>query len=341
MNKKIIGLLVVVVAVAALVLFSINKQKPVVKRQEPQKTVVKKEPFKIGIVVYPSFGMSYIAKEKGFFQEEGIDVDIVQISDENQIVSALASNQVQMLTGTPDFTTVVADSGVDATQFLFTDIGYGSDGLVVKNDVNDITQLKGKKVYLSFGTPSHFLFRYWSQQAGLNSSDVEIINATADQVGAGFVAGKIDYGMTWEPWLSKASERKDGKVLMTSKTTPGIVGDSVIVRRDFLEKHREEVKAFMRAYFKSVAFWNSNKDEANAIIAKNFNIAPEEFAPMMDTVKLLDYNENLKKFDSSSELNIYNLTSKAIDFYSEDGILKTKPDVNKLIDPSLLNELYK
>ena len=337
MNKRIIVSGFIVLAAAVLIWIGISRHTNKPTQQDAQ---LLKTPLKVGIVVYPSFGMFYVAQEKGFFQKEGVDVDTVQISDENQLVSALASNQVQMLIATPDSATIVADAGIDAPFILATDIGYGSDGLIVKNDVNDISQLKGKKIYLSFGQPSHFLFRYWSQEARLKSSDVEIINTTADQVGASFVAGKIDYGMTWEPWLSKVGERKDGKVLITSRDTPGVLCDGIIVRRDFLEKHRDEVRSFIRAYFEAVDFWKNNKDEANAIIAKNFNIAPEEFAPMMDTVKLLDYDENIKKFNSSSGFNIYDLTNKAIGFYSEDGILKTRPDANNLIDPSLLNELY-
>jgi len=169
---------------------------------------------------------------------------------------------------------------------------------------------------------------------------VKFINATADQVGAGFVAGQIDYGMTWEPWLSKASEREDGKVLMTSKTEPGIIGDTIITRQDFIESNREEIKAIMRAFFKTVEYWKNNPEEVNSIIAKNFNLPVEEFAPMMETIKLLDYNDNLEKFDRSNELNIYELSEKAIEFYTEDGIIQSELNVNNLVDDSLLKELY-
>ena len=300
-----------------------------------------KKPIKIGIIVYPGAGLFYVAQDKGFFKEEGVKTEIVQIPDENQIVSSLASNQIQMFYSTADFSTIIADARVDAPEVFISDMSYGADGLVVKNNVIDISQLKGKKVYLSIGTPSHFLFRYLTNKAGLKSEEVELVNSTADQVGTAFVAGKIDYGMTWEPWLSKATERPDGKVLKTSKDEPGIIEDTVVARKDLIQSRREDTKRIMRAFFKAVNFWKNNKDEANAIMAKHFNISVADFAAQMETVKPLDYEENIKKFDPSTSLNIYEITNKAITIYTQDKVLKNKPHTANIIDSSLLKELYK
>jgi NitT/TauT family transport system substrate-binding protein len=282
----------------------------------------------------------YIPAEKGYFEEEGVNAEIVLINDDSQLVSALASNKVQMLISAADFTTILADAGIDAPQIFSTDTGYGSDGLVVKNDINSISDLKGKKVHLALGFPSHFFFRFMAEKTGLQADDVEFVNITADQVGAGFVAGQIDYGMTWEPWLSKASERTDGKVLFTSREEDGIITDTIVARRDLIENRREDVKRIMRAFFKGVEFWKENPEEANAIMAKNFNIPVDEYSAMMDTIKPLDYDANLKKFNPSSERSLFELASKAADYYFEDGIIQSKPDVSKLIDASLLKELY-
>lgn len=332
MQTKILIVILVVVVVGILIWFAASKQ------SEPVPAA--KEPIKIGIIIYPGMGPLYVAEEKGFFEEEGVDVEIIQIPDENQLVSSLAGNEVQMLESTADFSTIFADAGIDAQQIFATDIGFGSDGLVVKDDINNIAELKGKKVNLSLGTPSHFLFRFLAEREGLKGGDVEFVNTTADQVGAGFMAGQIDYGVTWEPWLSKASEREDGKVLITSREAPGIITDTILARGDLIENRREDVKGVMRAFFKAVEFWRNNPQEATAIAAKRFNLTAEEFAPLMETVKLLDYNENLKKFDESTELNIFELSEKAVEFYLEDGVIQSQPSVNNLIDASLLKELY-
>lgn len=297
------------------------------------------EQIKIGIVVYPGYGAFYIAQEKGFFDKEGVKVELVKLSAEN-LIPSLGSNQVQMIAGSADFTLIAADSGIDVVQIFAPSLSYGADGMVTRHDVKDITELKGKKVYLGLGFPSHFFFRYLAAQKGLKPSDVEIVNMDPEQVGVSFVAGNINAGMTWEPWLTKIlTETKNGRILFSSRDYPNIISDDVIVRRDVLEKRREDIKKVMRGYFKAVDYWEKNRTEGNAIVARNFGLTPGEFAPIRDTVTLADYAFNLKKFDKTQAHNMYEIMTKAAEIYYQDGVIKTKPDINKIIDPSLLNEI--
>ena len=331
--KKITIAIIAIVVMGLVAYFGLTLNKPT-------QTTINSEPIKIGVIVYPGFAPFFIADEKGYFEKEGVNAKIVLISDPNQAIPLLESNEVQLLFSSADFTTIIADAGVDAKEIFASDIGYGSDGLLVKNDVNNISDLKGKTIYLGMGYPSHFLFRYLTKQAGLKNDDVTLIDMGADQVGAAFVARQIDYGMSWEPWLSQASERKDGKLLFSSKDEPGIITDTFVVRTDTLNSRNEDVKAVVKAWFDSIKFINSNPDEANSIMAKNLGLSVEDFETQASTIKFLTYQENLDKFNKEKPLNLYSLTDKAIEIYSEDGIIQSKPDVNKLIDPSILKELY-
>ncbi len=298
------------------------------------------EPLKVGVIVYPGFAPFYIADEKGYFEKEGVNAEVVLINDPNQAISLLESNEVQLLFSSADFTIIISDAGVDMKEIFASDIGDGSDGLLVKNEVNSISDLKGKTVYLGMGYPSHFLFRYLTKQAGLKNEDVTLIDMGADQVGAAFVAKQIDYGMSWEPWLSQASERKDGKVLFSSKDKPGIITDTFVVRTDTLNSRNEDVKAVVRAWFDSVDFIKSNPDEANSIMAKNLGLSVKDFEAQVSTIKFLTYQENLDKFSVGSQLNIYELTDTAIEIYSEDGILQSQVSANNIVDSSVLKTLY-
>ena len=300
----------------------------------------KQEPLKVGVIVYPGFAPFFVAEEKGFFEKEDVNAEVVLINDPNQAISLLESNQVQLLFSSADFTAIISDAGVDMKEIFASDIGYGSDGLLVKDDVNSISDLNGKTVYLGMGYPSHFLFRYLTKQAGLKNDDVTLIDMGADQVGAAFVVGQIDYGMSWEPWLSQASERKDGKILFSSKDEPGIITDTFVVRTGTLNSRNEDVKAVVRAWFDSIDFINSNPDEANSIMAKKMGLSVEDFEAQASTIKFLSYQENLDKFSKATQLNLYDLTNKAIEIYTEDGILQTEVSTENIIDSSVLNNLY-
>lgn len=330
MNKKILIAILVILVIGVVVWFGVTQTK---------KQKISQEPIKVGVVLYPGFGTPYISQEKGFFTNEGIKVEIVMLPVET-MVPALESGQVQLLVGSIDMMPIIADANINAKAILSTSISYGADGIVVKNNINNIKDLKGQKVYLAYGFPGHFLFRFLAERAGLSYSDVELVNLNPDDVGSSFISGSVNAGVTWEPWLSKATERADGKVLLTSREEPGIITDIIMARADLLENRKEDIKRFMRGFFKGVDYWNNNKDEGNTIVAKNFNLTKDEFAPMYDTIKLSNYNFNLEKFDKTKSLNVFELVNKSGEVYLKDGIIKAKPDADKLIDASLLKELY-
>lgn len=296
---------------------------------------------RIGIFTYPGFGPMYVAKEKGFFDQEGVRVEIVNFGvDISQGVSALASDNVQLLAGAADTPPLLADAGVDSKIVLASDIGYGADGLLVKNDVSSIKDLKGKTVNLSLGSPSHFFLRYVAEKSGLSKDDIELNMMEPDQVGAAFAAGQIDYGMSWEPWLSKASERKDGKVLFTSKDYLGAITDTFIARSDTVATRQEDVKKALRAWFKALDFIKSNPAEANEIMAKNFGLPVADLEAQLSTVKFLSHAENLDRFDQSKSMSFYELTSKAASIYKQDGVIKADINVDSVLDAQPLRTLY-
>lgn len=329
--KKITMAIIAIVVVGLIAYFGFKSNKPT-------QTTINPEPIKVGVFVYPGFGTFYVAQEKEFFKKQGVNVELVQVSVDSAI-PALESNQIQMLTGTTDMMAIIADSGVAAKQIFSTSISYGADGLVATNNIQKISDLKGKKVYTSYGYPGHFFFRYLANKSGLSSKDVELINLDSENIGSSFVAGKIDAGVTWEPWLSKASERAGGRVLVSSKDEPGIITDIVLARNDLVQNRREDVKRVMQGFFATVDWWEKNTTDGNIIVAKNFKLTADEFAPMMDTVKLSNLQTNLERFNKSTPLNVYSLAEKAADIYSQDGVVKTKTTGDAVTDSSLLNEL--
>ncbi len=296
------------------------------------------EPMRIGLVIYPGFGTFYIAEEKRFFEKAGVDVELVEL-DINSMIPALESGQVDLLIGSSDLMPIVGDAGVDAKQIFSTDISYGADGLLVTDDVHSLNDLKGKMVYLPFGFPSHFFFRVLQEESGMPFEDVTLVNTNPDEIGASFVAGKIEAGMTWEPWLSHVAERPGGTVLISSKERPGLITDIVMAPNEVIANRREDVKRVMRGFFDAVDWWNTHPEEGNAIVAKNFGMSIETFAPMRETIELSTLEANLHMFDPSMPYNVFDLANRAATIYAKDGVITTTPNADALTDASLLKEL--
>jgi len=335
MNKK-----TVIVAVLAIVVVGIIVFGPKLQNTETNTVdVFQQDPIKIGIVAYPGYGTFLIADEKGFFEKEGVNVEVIQLATD-ALVPAFMGEEIDVSISTPDFITIIGDGGVDAAQFLISSMTYGADGILVADDTQKVSDLKGKKVYVTLGFPGHFFVRSVAEQAGLELDDIELVNMNPDQIGSAFVSGDINIGATWEPWLSQANKRENGRVLVTSRDVPGIVLDSVMAKREFIDSHREELRKINKAIFAANEFWKNNREEGNTIAARGFGLSPEEFDPMRDTIKLADYEFNLYKFDRDNERNIYELTDKAGTFYLADGVISEKKNAGNFVDDSILQDLY-
>ena len=329
MNKYVVIIIALLVILGGILAVSDTKN------STPQTS----EPIVIGTAFYPGFGATFIAQEKGFFEDEGVNVEALTLSSEAMIPS-FESNEINMVYGTPDFLTIIADVGIEASQIFSISLSNGADGIITTQDIKSVEDLRGKKVYLGLGFPSHFFLRSVTKNSGIKSEEIEIIDLNPDQVGTSFLSGEIIAGVTWEPWLSKATQKKNGKVLISSKESPGIITDVMIAHNDLIQTRREDVKKIMRAIFTANKYWEENTDEGNEIVARHFNLSPEEFAPMRDTVLLSDYELNLKKFDPSKPLNAFELFDNAVEIYQTDGIISSTPHSDDYTDNTLLKELY-
>ena len=121
---------------------------------------------------------------------------------------------------------IIAESQYDEDMLDVTaivDESAGADGILVKNDINSIADLKGKTVGVSINQTSHYLLMQALETAGLTDADVDLVNMTSSDAGVSFTSGDLDAAVTWEPYLSNAVEQGVGKLIFSSKDAPGSI----------------------------------------------------------------------------------------------------------------------
>src|SRR5215213_658537 len=247
-------------------------------------------PFRVAFNTWVGYGPLYIAQEKGFFKEEGLEVELQRIEGTGDRRAALIAGRIEALGSTIDDLVVGASQGVTARMVLGIDESAGADGIVAINSIKDIKDLKGKTVAVQPGFVNHFFLLYLLDRNGIPANDVRIEAMEPDAAGLAFVAQKIDVAVTWEPYLSRAKERSDGHVLITTAdpVARGVIVDNLIVRDDVIQRRRTDVEKLIRAWFKAVLYLKTNPDDGNAIIGKAFGLSPKEVAETLKGVKLFD-----------------------------------------------------
>lgn len=309
------------------------------KKAEVAKT--EKEPFRIAVVTWVGHGPFYLAREKGFFEKEGLKIDIQKIEDMSARNSALLAGKLDGIISSVDAHSNAAANGLVAKTIMKLGEGDGADGIVAKKKIKSINELKGRTVAFEKGTPSHFFLIMVLQENGLTGKDIVPSYMTAGDAGTAFVAGNVDACVTWEPWVSTAKDKGKGNVLVTSHNRPGILVDTFVVRPDVLEKRKEDVKKFMRAWFDAIEYWKKNPEESNKIMANALGVPITDFMGMLAGDKFADYQDNLKYFGTDQKPGQYwDVFNSANKIWQEEGLIKSGVNPKDFTDVSLLMNLF-
>lgn len=254
---------------------------------------------KLGHSTWVGYGPFYIARDKGFFKEEGVDVELVIMEDTPMKMGALMAGQLDLVASTVDEFPIYMKPGIGVRYVLGVDNSKGGDGIVATKDITSIEGLKGKKVAFEQGSVSQFFLNALLKDAGLSQSDIEHVNMAATDAGVAFAAGQVDAAVTWEPALSQGAKAENGHILLTSADKPGLITDVVAATDATLKEKGDDVKAFVRAWYRALDFIKSNPDEANALMAQGVGgwlNDPKVFAETLTGIEYLDKEKNLAFF---------------------------------------------
>lgn len=295
---------------------------------------------RLGMTTWVGYGPMFLARDKGFFKENGLDVELRIIEDAAIYMAAVAAGELDGNASTLDEIMKYRSPEFCFKAVAALDDSHGGDGVLVREGVNSLKDLKGQQVGMNEGSVSQFWFNILLTREGMTEKDLEITNMTADDAAAAFIAGQIPAAVTWEPHLSLVRSKKQGKVLIDSAETPGLIVDVVDLTCDYIKNNPKDVEAFNKGLFKAVEFIKTNPDEAYAIMAKGvggYLEKPEDFAEAAKGVRFYDQPRNIEFFGTPDKGEAKDLMAMGNKIWG--GFQKMKMDIgyNDLIDTSFIN----
>ena len=295
---------------------------------------------RLGMTTWVGYGPMFLARDKGFFKEGGLDVELRIIEDAAIYMAAIAAGELDGNASTLDEIMKYRSPEFCFKAVAALDDSHGGDGVLVREDVMSLKDLKGQQIGMNEGSVSQFWFNILLTREGMTEKDLQITNMTADDAAAAFIAGQIPAAVTWEPHLSLVRSKKQGKVLIDSAETPGLIVDVVALTCDYIKNNPKDVEAFNKGLFKAVEFIKTNPDEAYAIMAKGvggYLEKPADFAEAAKGVRFYDQARNVEFFGTPDKGEAKDLMAMGNKIWG--GFQKMKMDIgyNDLIDTSFLN----
>ena len=282
----------------------------------------------IGISGWTGFAPLTLAKEAGIFAKNGLDVSIKKIPQASRHL-AIASGDIQCAATTVETWIVWNANGVATTQLFQMDKSYGADGMVVRNNVASIKDVKGKTVAASApGTAPYFTLAWFLKKNGLTVKDVTVVNMEPAAAAQAFIAGQNDVAMTYEPYLSAVRAKPEaGKIIDTTLDYP-MVMDTFGCTPKFIAENDAAVKALVKSYFEALEMIKSDQSKAYELMGTDVKQSGEQFG---NSAKYLRWQDQAaKKVFFTGEFNTF--SKEAADLLLEIGIIKQIPDLPKLAD---------
>jgi len=282
----------------------------------------------IGISGWTGFAPLTLAREAGIFAKNGLDVTIKKIPQASRHL-AIASGDIQCAATTVETWIVWNANGVATTQLFQLDKSYGADGMVVRNTIASIKDVKGKTVAASApGTAPYFTLAWFLKKNGLTVKDVTVVTMEPAAAAQAFIAGQNDVAMTYEPYLSAVRDKPEaGKIIATTLDYP-MVMDTFGCTPKFIADNDAAVKALTKSYFDALAMIKTDQAKAYEIMGADVKQSGEAFGISAKYLRWQDQAANKTFF--AGEFATFN--KEAADLLLEIGVIKQIPDLSKLVD---------
>ncbi|MES2259841.1 MAG: ABC transporter substrate-binding protein [Pseudomonadota bacterium] len=298
---------------------------------------------KVGLSDWPGWVAWYVADQKGYFKKYGAKVKLVWFANYTDSIAALSSGQLDANSQTWSDTMTPLAKGVSVKTILVNDNSAGNDALMANTKIKSIADLKGKSVALEQFSISHFVLANALARNGLSMKDVKVVNLSAGDAAAAFMAGRVDAAVVWNPWVSRIETSGKGHALFTSKDMPGLVPDLLVAHGKALGNpaKRAELVGMIRAWFDTEQFIRDNQAEALQIMSKVVGMKPDDYKIFLPGTRFFGAADASAALDAGKPQSLVAVGPVIHKFLSENKLVDGSVDYAKGIDATLLADALK
>jgi len=291
-----------------------------------------------------------IAAKLGWFEKDGIKVELVPLPGSTDCVKLVATKELQASLPSVEPLAIIRPQGVKA-KFFYTAYQANIYGIAVPADspVKSITDLKGKKIGVtSMASAGVIVARALVKQAGMNpDSDVSIVVAgEAAQTAALINSKQVDALSQFDTQYALTSNAGAKLRLLDHPEIKKFPSNGFVALEDYLKNNRKEAVALARGYAKGTVFAIANPEAAIRILWEVYpqtkptgkdeaTALRDDLITLQARAKSWPYQQvDGKRWGDNVEANY----QAYLDWLLEQGIIKTKTNANDIVTNDLLND---
>ena len=325
MKRILIIIIIIAVIITGAVIYSLNNK-------TNDETLEKINVSEVARSVF--YAPQYVAINKGFFEEEGIKVELTTGQGADKVMTAVLAGQCEIGFAGPEASIYVYNEGKEDYAEVFAQLTK-RDGsfLVSKTDTDNFnwSDLKGKTVIpgRKGGVP-YMTFEYVLKQNGVNpKKDTNLDDSIQFDLMAGaFAGGNAEYVTLFEPTASMTEDAGKGYVVASIGEASGeIPYTAYFAKKSYIQNNEKMIQEFTNAIYKGQKWVKEHT-------AKEIAEAIQSFFPDTDLELLTTAVQSYKDIDAWNETPVLKEESfnKLQDVISEAGELKQKAPYDKIVN---------
>lgn len=289
---------------------------------------------KVVILPFISFAPYWIAQDDGYFKEQGLDVELIDMTNQQDTLPAMLGGQVDVTSGQV-YAAMFNAAAKESPVKIVADKGYinpgaceniaviGRKGLFDAGDLKG-DQLKGSRMTIVPGSWNEYYLDKLLKSLNLTNTTASNTMLNSPDVLQALNAGQVDITVQNEPWVTRMTDA--GHVRLTpgiSKLLPNSESAVMLFGPKLLGANADVGKRFMLAYLKAVRAYNDGKTDHNVAILSKYTKLPADLLQKMCWPSL----------HPDGTMN----TDSVLDFQSwavAKGIIKTPATAAQLFDAS-------
>jgi NitT/TauT family transport system substrate-binding protein len=277
-------------------------------------------------------------------------LELVLIDDPIAMRDAYASGKIHLGWATLDMVPLFVeqlrkDSRTMPRVYQQIDWSNGGDGIVCRQNIKSVADLRGKTVVLAQNSPSHFFLLNTLISGGLQPGDVTYkFTQDAFQAAAAFNADKsVSCAVSWAPDIYNLAGASGNKMLVNTQTANKLIADVWFSRADFAKDNPQIIEGIVRGIFEAMEALKTQdaKTQVAKLMATGYSIPEKDALGMLGDAHSTNYAENREFFmNQNNPTNFERTWNTAYFLYRKIGSVSGNPvPFDQVMDFTVIQKL--
>ncbi len=231
----------------------------------------KPETIRLGLFPLEQNALIYIAEQEGLFAQNNVNIAVRDYNSGVATVDALLKGDVD-ISESSEFPFVGAALRQEPISIVVTNDKFENDYLVGRQDrgINNVADLKGKRIGLTRGTITEFLLGRMLELNGIKLEDVTLVDVAPGQFVSALADAEIDALVAWQPYVHDIEKQVDSVVVLPAQSNQPVYG-VLVGSNTWLKQHPGLVVDFLRSLGAAEDWAVLHPEQARAIVKQRLH----------------------------------------------------------------------